>query len=116
MMSSVARVKYIKTEVILRYLRHFKIPKAFQTKFHQIRITKSNSSAEIGKTIRWEKIFVLQNRPISALQIGGSFTIDKSDQEALQVGSYRHFKWRQNDYKSGQQDYKLGQRLQIREE
>ena len=59
---------------------------------------------------------MLQNRPISALQIGGSFTIDKSDQEALQVGSYRHFKWRQNDYKSGQQDYKSGQRLQIREE
>ena len=59
---------------------------------------------------------MLQNGPISALQIGGGFTIDKSGQEALQVGSYRHFKSTQNDYKSGQQDFKSGQRLQIGEE
>ena len=73
-----------------------------------------------------EKISVLQNGPISALQIGGGFTIDKSGQEALQVGSYRHFKStktiinrgnkisnRGRDYKLAKNDFKSEQEVQI---
>ena len=45
---------------------------------------------------------MLQNGPISGLQIGADFRIYKLDQEVLQVGSYRYFKSRQNDYKLGQ--------------
>ena len=88
MMPSLPRVRFIKTKVILGI-----ITKVFQTKFHQIRITKSKvinvqiPEAKWEKTKKLEKNFWLQNRVIKGLQIGGSFRNYKSGQEGFQIGA-----------------------------
>ena len=74
MMSSVARVKVIKTKVIFRY--HTKVS---QTKFHQIRITKSKFTYVQILVPKWEKtksrktFSGLQDGAIRGLQIGAGF-------------------------------------------
>ena len=62
-MASLARVKFIKTLNMIRTFLGI-IPKVPQTKFHQIRTTKSkrncscsNSRNKIEKTKKWEKKF-----------------------------------------------------------
>ena len=101
-MSSEAWVKFIKTKVSFRYHT-----KGSQTKFHQIRITKSKVIhvqilvPKWKKTEKLKKISGLQNEAIRGLQIGARGITNR--------GSFR-------DFKSGQKDYRSGQGFQIRPE
>ena len=100
------------------------IPKASQTKFHQIRNTKSKvihvqiPVPKWEKTKKWEKFSGLQSGTIKGLQIGAGGITNR--------GSFRYFKSGQKDYKSrqgfqigaeitnqGKRDLKSGQGLQI---
>ena len=101
MMSSVARVKFIKTKVS-------------QTNFHQIRITKSKvihvqvPVPKWEKTKKWKNIFWV----IRGLQIGAGFRNYKSGQEELQIGAALGISNRGKDISNWGRDYKSGQELQ----
>ena len=90
-MSSVARVKFIKTTIIFGY--HIKGVSNAQTMFHHIRITKSKvihvqiPVPKWVKTKKWEKFSGLQNGAMRGLQIGTGFRDYKSGQEGLQIGA-----------------------------
>ena len=114
MMSSVARVKVIKTKVIFRY--HTKVS---QTKFHQIRITKSKVTYVQILVPKWEKtkkqenIFWVTRRSnkgitnrgrFQGLQIGSALVISNWGKKITNRG------W---DLILGQRDFKSGQRLQV---
>ena len=103
------------------------IPKASQTKFHQMQITKSKVTDVQIPVTKWEKkkkwgkrISGLQNEAIRKLQIGAGFRDYKSEQEGLQIEAALGISnWgkkitnRSSDLKSGQRDLKSGQKLQI---
>ena len=121
MMPSVAWVKFIKSRSYLGI-----IPKAFETKFRQIRITKSKvihvqiPVSKWEKTKKWEKIFGLHNEAISALYIGTGFRDYRPRQEGVQIVAAlkisnrgKKITNRSWDFKSGQSGFKSGQRLQI---
>ena len=100
-MSSVARVKFIKTKVI------------YQTKFHHIRITKSKVIHVQIPVPKWgkneksgRKFSGLQNGVIRRLQIGTGSREQIGARGVANTGSFR-------DSKSGQKDYKSGQEFQI---
>ena len=85
MMSSVTRVKFIKTNVVFRY--HSKDVSI------QVRITKSKVSHVQILVPKWEKrksgkiSSGLQNGTIRGLQIGTDFMDHKWGQEELQIGA-----------------------------
>ena len=119
-MSSVARVKFIKTKVIILGI----IPKASQTKFHQIRITKSKvihiqiPVPKWEKTKKWENISGLKNGAIRGLQIGAGFRDYKSEQEqieaALKISNWsKKITNRGKEISNRGRYYKSGQGLQI---
>ena len=122
-MSSVARVKFIKTKVIFRY--HTKVS---QIKFHHIRIIHvqsyscSNSSTKVGKNEKVGKIFWITKRGNEGITNWGRFRDYKSGQEGLQIGAAlgisnrgkeitnrgRNFKSGQRDFESGQEGFQIG--------
>ena len=121
MMSSVTRVKLIKTKVIYRYHS-----KGVWNQVHQIRITKSKVIHIQIPVQKWEKLKSgkkfsgLQKGAISVLLIEADFRDYQSGQDGLQIGeALRISNWGQKitirgrDLKLGQRDFKLGQRLQI---
>ena len=83
-MSTVVRVKFIKTKVILGI-----IPKASQSKFHQILIAKSKvihiqiSVPKWEKTKKWENIFWVSNRDRD-YNSGQEITIRGRDYKSVQ--------------------------------
>ena len=87
------------------------IPKASQTKFHQIRITKSKVNnvqiplSKLEKRKSGKKISELHNGATRGLQIGARRITNRC--------RCRDFKSGQKDYKSGQRNFKSGQRLKI---
>ena len=74
------------------------ISKTSQTKFHQIRITKSKvihiqvPVTKWKKTKKWEKISGLRNGAIRELQIWADFRDSKSGLVGLQIGQLKGFK------------------------
>ena len=73
-MSSVARVKFTKTNVTFRY--HIKVSSYSD---HEIKsYSCSNSSTKVRKTKKWQKFPGLQNRPMRGLQFGAGFRDYKS--------------------------------------
>ena len=138
MMSSVARVKFIKTKVIFRCHTKGVSNQVSSNLDHEIKsYSCSNSSTKMGKNEKEGKKFRLQNRAIRGLQIWAGSTDYKSGQEGLKrrqaLGTSDRGKkitnWgketsnRGREYKSGQEgfqieagitnqgrDYKSGQR------
>ena len=108
MTSLVARVKFIKIKIVLGI-----IPKASQTKFHQIWITKPKVIHVQVPVPRWENE---KMKKISGLQNGASrgLITNQSRFQGLQIGARRNTNRDSfRDFKSGQKDYKLGQGFQI---
>ena len=66
-MSSVARVKFIKTKVVFRYSL---LPKVPQTKFHHIRVNISKFIHVQIPIPNWQKFSRLQNGAMRGLEIG----------------------------------------------
>ena len=97
-MSSEARVKFITPKFILDI-----IPKASQTKFCQIRITKSKVIHVQVPVPNWEKW--RSEKTFSGLQ-NGAIGDYKSGQEGLQIGA-RGITNRGRDYKSVQDTRKI---------
>ena len=63
MMSSVARVKFIKTKVIFRYQTKRVSNQVSSNSDHEIKsYSCPNSSTKIGKTKKWEKNFWVTKR------------------------------------------------------
>ena len=102
------------------------IPKASETKFHQIRITKLKvihvqiPASKWEKTKKWGKKFGLHNGAIRRLYIGAGFRDYRSKQERLQIGEALEISNRDKkitnrgwDFKLEQRDFKSGKRLQI---
>ena len=102
------------------------IPKASETKFRQIRITKSKvihvqiPVSKREKAKKCEKKFGLHNGAIRGLHIGAGFRDYRSRQEGVQIGAALEISNRGKkitntswDFKSGQGGFKSGQRLQI---
>ena len=101
----------MKTKVIFRYIQ-----KASQTKFHQIRITKSKVIhvqiwlSKWEKTKKWEKNFWVTKR-------GSKGITNRVYKLGLQVlvitywYSFRDFKSVQRDFKSGQDGFQIGARI-----
>ena len=101
--SSVARVNFIKSKVIFRYHTKGVSNQASPNSVREIKsYSFSNSST---KMVSGTKFSGLQNGAIRGLQIGARGIKNR--------GSFRDFKSGQKDYKSGQRDFKSGQRLQI---
>ena len=101
------------------------IPKASETKFRQIRITKSKvihvqiPVSKWEKTKKWENFFGLHNGAIRRLHIGAGFRDYRSREEAEQIGTALEISNRGKkitnrgwDFKSEQRDFKSGQKLQ----
>ena len=84
MMSSVARVKFIKTKVIFRCHTKGVSNQVSPNLDHQIEsYLCSNYNTKMGKNEKKEKIFWIT---IRGLQIGAGFWGYKSGQEGLQIG------------------------------
>ena len=91
-MSSVAKIKFIKTKIIFRY--HIKgfSNKVSSNSDHQIKsYSCSNSSTKMGKMKKWEKIFWVTKRHNKGITNRG-----KRDYKR---GSFRDFKLGQKDNK-----------------
>ena len=85
--SSVARVKFIKTKVIFRYHTKGVSNQVSSYSDHEIKsYSCSDSSTKVGKTTKWEKFSGLQNGAMRGLQIGAGFKDCKSGKEGLQIG------------------------------
>ena len=121
MMSSVARIKFIKRKVIFRY--HTKgvsnqVSSKSDNKIKSIHVQFLLPKWE--KTKKWETFSGLQNGGIKGLQIGTGFSDYKLGQEGLQIRvALGISNWgkkitnRGRNFKLGQRDFKSGQRLQI---
>ena len=85
-----------------------------QTKFHQIRITKSKVIHVQISVPKWEKrknrkkFSGLQNGVIRGLQIGAGFRDYKSGQERLETGPALEISNRGKEISNWDGDYKLG--------
>ena len=87
-MSSVARVKFIKTKVIFGYQTKG-VSNQVSSSDHEIKsYSCSNSSTKMGKTKKWEKISGLQNGAIRGLQIEAALGISNWAKR-LQIGAKR---------------------------
>ena len=119
MMSLVARVKFIKTNVIFRNHTKGASNQVSSNSDHEIKsYSCSNSSIKTRKNEKvGDKKLRLHNGAIKRLKIGAAFRDDKSGQEGLQIGgSFKDFKSGQKYYKSGL-GFQIGEkRFQIRTE
>ena len=107
-MSSLARVKFIKTRVIFRYHTKGISNQASSSSDQEIKsYSCSNSSTKVGKKRKSGKTFSeLQNGTMRRLQIRARGITNR--------GSFRDFKSGQRDYKS-RQGFQIGaKRFQIR--
>ena len=117
-MSSVGRVKFLKTKVIFRYHTKGVSNQVSLNSDHEIdSYSSSNFSTKMGKTKKSEKFSGLHSGAIKRLQkIGAGFRDYKSRQEGLQIwaalrisnrgkkitNQSRTSNWRKRDFKSGQ--------------
>ena len=85
-MSSVPRVKFIKTKVIFSCHNQGVSNQVSNYVDHEIKsYSCSNSSTKMEKRKKWENFFGLQNRAIRGLQIGAGFWYHKSGLDGLQI-------------------------------
>ena len=112
-MSSVARVKFIKTTVIFRY--HTKGLSNQVSSYSDYEIKSyscSNSSTKVGmKTKKSGKFSGLQNGAMRRLQIGLDFRDYKSGQEGLHIGATLENSNRGKEITNWGRDFKSGRRL-----
>ena len=102
-MSSVARVKFIKTKVIFRYHTKGVSNQVSSNSDQEIKsYSCSNSSTKMGKTKKWGK-----NGAIRGLQVGARGITNR--------GSFRDFKLGQKDYKSGRQGFQIREEITKRD-
>ena len=125
MMSSVASVKFIKTNVTFRYHTKGVSNQVSAYSDHEIKsYSCSNSSTKMRKNKKVENKTGLKNGAIRGLQIGTGFRDYRSGQEGLQIEAALGISNRGKkigveisnwgkDSKAGQRDFKSGQRLQI---
>ena len=115
-MSSIARVKFIKTRVIFRYHTKGVSNQVSSNSDHKIKsYSRSNSITKIVKNEKGQKESGLQNRAIRRLQIGTGFRITnrakrdyKQEQlQGFQVGP-KKITNRGRDYKSRQEGLQIG--------
>ena len=87
MMSSVARVKFVKTKFIFRnHTKGVSYLRVSSYLDHEIKsCSSSSSSTKMRKNQNVENFSGLQNGTIRGLQIGAGFSDYKSGQEGLQI-------------------------------
>ena len=114
MMPSVAKIKFIKTNVNFRYHT-----KDVSDQVSYIRVTKSKVTQVQIPVPKWEKtkksekrLSGLQNGAIRGLQIEAGFRDYKSRQDGLQIGAKR-FQIGVEITSQCKRDFKSGQGLQI---
>ena len=108
-MSSVARIKVIKTKVILMYHTKGVSSQVSSNSDQEIKTySYSNSSTKIGKNKKQEKIFWVTKRDNKRIT-------NQDRLQGLQIGARGITnRDRFRNFKSGQKDYKSVQRFQIR--
>ena len=88
MMSSVDKVKSIKTKLILRYhIKSVSDQVSSNSDHEAITFSCSNSSTKVGRNEKVKRFSGLQNGAVRKLQIGTGFRDYKSGQEGLQIGA-----------------------------
>ena len=93
MMSSKARVKFIKTKVIFRYHTKGLSNQVLSDSDHEIKSYSCSTSSTKIPVPKWEKrkskkkFYGLQNGAIRGLQMWASFRDYKSGKEGLQIGA-----------------------------
>ena len=109
-MSSVARIKFIKTKVIFSYHNKGVSNQVSSYSDHEIKSCScSNSGTKMGKNEKVGKIFWITKRGnIRGLQIGAGFRDYKLGQEGLQIEIKEISNWGKRDLSRGT-DYKSGQ-------
>ena len=133
-MSSVARVRFIKSKDIFRYHTKGVSNQASSKSDHKIKsYSCSISITKIGKNEKVEKIFLVTKRGNKGITNRARFQqLQIRARRSTNMGNFRNFKSGQKDYKSGQgfkipakrfqigaditnwgRDYKSGQGLQI---
>ena len=110
MMSSVGRVKFLKTKVIFRYHTKGVSNQVSLNSDHEIEsYSCSNFSTKMGKTKKSEKFSGLHCGAIKRLQIGAGFRDYKSRQEGLQIWAALGISNRGKKMTNQSRNFKLGQ-------
>ena len=109
MMSSVGRVKFLKTKVIFRYHTKGVSNQVSLNSDHEIEsYSCSNFSTKMGKTKKSEKFSGLHSGAIKRLQIGAGFRDYKSRQEGLQIWAALGISNRGKKITNQSRNFKLG--------
>ena len=126
MMSSVAKVKFIKTKLILRYhIKSVSNQVSSNSDHKAITFSCSNSSTKVGRNEKVKRFSGLQNGAVRELQIGIRFRNYKSGQEGSQIGTAletsnrgkeitnrgKEISNRGRDFKSEQEGFQFGAKI-----
>ena len=112
MISSVAKVQFIKTKAIFRYDTKVVSNQVSSNSHHEIKsYSYSNSSTKIAKIEKWEKFFWVTKRGNKGIINRGSLRYFKSGQKYYKPGpgfpiGTKGFPIGVRDYKSGKRDFK----------
>ena len=115
-MSSVGRVKFLKTKAIFRYHTKGVSNQVSLNSDHEIdSYSCSNFSTKMGKTKKSQKFSGLDSGAIKRLQIGAGFRDYKSRQEGLQIWAAlgisnrgKKVTYQSRNFKLGQEGFQIG--------